>query len=394
MDKRKTILFVDDERAVLRSLYRLFRERDYDIFLADNGDEALRIFANKDVDLVVADMRMPNMNGHQLLRKVKEQYPLVMRLILSGYSQEQEIFKSLLDGSARMYVLKPWDNETMVRIVDNIFNIRDILGQTELLSAIHRMSKLPTLPAIYERFCKMIDRDAEAREIAGMIELDHATAAQVLHMANSAFFGLKTGSVQHAIVYLGLRVIKDIILASTILDANGFRDRRALERKELLWRHASLCNRMTAMLAQRLLHKKLPDEWASAGLLHDVGKVILLKEFGEDYLNFLANTEVLDGQELQLLETNAFGVSHEALGGYLLNLWGLPYPIVEACMFHRNPLEAPVINRELVCLVHLANYYSWQKIMPSGKVYLDERVFAELRIQQGECERIVAEISP
>lgn len=393
MDQKRTILFVDDERAVLRSLYRMFRERGYEIFLADNGEDALKVFANNDVDLVVADMRMPNMNGHQLLRKVKERHPGVMRLILSGYAQEQEIFKSLLDGSARMYVLKPWDNATLLQIVENIFQIRDVLGKGDLLTRIQEMSTLPTLPAIYERFCQMIDRDAEAREIASMIELDQATAAQVLHMANSAFFGLKTGSIQHAIVYLGLRVIKDVILASTILDAKGAWDRQAADRKEMLWKHASLCNRMTSVLSQRMLQKKLPDEWASAGLLHDIGKVLLLKEFGQSYLDILRQTERMPEQSLEELEAEAFGVSHEAIGGYLLNWWGLPYPIVEACMFHRAPLDSPVINRELVCLVHLANYYSWKKIMPGMADELDERVFQELRIDRQECETVLEDVS-
>ena len=98
---KASILFVDDEKPILRSLRRLFQDAEYELFFVENGDAALRFLQLQRVDLVISDMRMPVMDGHQLLRRVKELYPQTMRLILSGFAEKNQVFTSLLDGSAR-----------------------------------------------------------------------------------------------------------------------------------------------------------------------------------------------------------------------------------------------------------------------------------------------------
>lgn len=388
----RRILFVDDERAILNSLYRLFHDRDYEIELVSSGKEALEFLEQNHVDLVISDMRMPYMNGHQFLFKVKEKYPDTMRLILSGYAQEQEIFRSLLDGSSKMYLLKPWDNEMLLQIVDYIFKLQSLLQERKLLDAIESMDNLPTLPEIYHKLCKMLDEDADIRQIAALIDRDQAIAAKVLQLANSAFCSVKTGSVQQAVSFLGLTIVKNIVIASSIFDPkNGGRAQSAF--LELLWSHSSLSNKLLLTISQELLHKKIPDDRASAGLLHDIGKVLLAKQYGNRFIELLLKSEQNDEPGLEELEFTTFGVTHQELGGYLLNWWQLPYPIVEAALFLHEPLEAPVVHRELVCLTHLANYYSWKRLRPGSKVHLEEGVFSFLGIDKADCERIVKEMT-
>lgn len=384
-----SLLFVDDEQPILRSLHRLFRETDHSCFFAESGKEALAVLEKNEIELIVSDMRMPGMNGHELLKIVKERYPGTMRLILSGYAQEQEIFRAIMDGSAKMYLLKPWNNENLLHTVDSILKSMEMLRNKKLLDKIEQMDRLPTLSSVYHRLCKMIEQEAEIKHLVPLIEGDPVIAGKVLQFANSAFVGIRTGSIQQAIAYLGLSVLKSIVLASSILDSSPT-DTATLVRQESLWKHASLTNKILLSFCSQLLKRKVPDEWAAAGLLHDIGKIVLLKQYNSQYLTLYGQLVESENMEFMERETEVFGISHPEIGGYLLNWWQLPYPIVEAALFHHMPLAAPVINKEVVSLVHLSDYYAWRAVKPADSLYLDSSVFELLGLRQEDCEKVAA----
>jgi DNA-binding NtrC family response regulator len=108
MNKRYHLLFVDDEERVLRSLKSLFR-RDYRVSLASSGAQALEILEQSPVDVIVSDQRMPKMNGNELLAKVHQQYPQVMRLLLTGYVDKDAIIDTINEGEIFRFISKPWD---------------------------------------------------------------------------------------------------------------------------------------------------------------------------------------------------------------------------------------------------------------------------------------------
>ncbi len=108
MTKRYRILFVDDEERVLRSLKSVFR-RDYDVFVASSGFDALEILAQEPIDVLVSDQRMPNMTGNELLSLVRQRYPRVVRLLLTGYVDKEAIIDTINEGEIFRYISKPWD---------------------------------------------------------------------------------------------------------------------------------------------------------------------------------------------------------------------------------------------------------------------------------------------
>lgn len=112
-----TILFVDDEANILSSLKRLFRPSGYRIFTAEGGAQGLEILARESVDLVVSDMRMPEMNGAQFLEKVREQWPETVRILLTGYAEIGATIDAINKGQIYRYVSKPWeDNDIMLTV--------------------------------------------------------------------------------------------------------------------------------------------------------------------------------------------------------------------------------------------------------------------------------------
>ena len=110
MEKR-TVLFVDDEEKILSSLKRSLLDEPYDTLFANSGKEALEILEQKKVHVLVTDMRMPEMLGIDLLRIVKEKYPNIVRIVLSGFTQITTLLTAVDQGDIYKYITKPWNLE-------------------------------------------------------------------------------------------------------------------------------------------------------------------------------------------------------------------------------------------------------------------------------------------
>lgn len=107
MEKR-TVLFVDDEEKLLRSLKRGLMDEPYETLFANSGKEAIEILKDNEVHVLVTDMRMPEMNGLDLLRIVKNEYPHIVRMVLSGYTQVSTLLTAINQGEVYKFITKPW----------------------------------------------------------------------------------------------------------------------------------------------------------------------------------------------------------------------------------------------------------------------------------------------
>ena len=109
--ENRTVLFVDDEEKLLKSLRRGFLDEPYKTLFATSGKEALEILKRNEVNVLVTDMRMPEMGGLELLKIVKEQYPHIVRMVLSGYTQVTTLLTAINQGEIYKYITKPWKLE-------------------------------------------------------------------------------------------------------------------------------------------------------------------------------------------------------------------------------------------------------------------------------------------
>lgn len=360
-----TIMFVDDEKQILRALNRLFMDSPYESVFMDSGEDGLAYMQHTPVNLVVSDIRMPGMNGFDFLRHVKEKHPTTMRVALSGYTDSRVIYKALEENVAKMYMFKPWDNRELLSTIDKMFQLEEVLKDKKIMDLINNLDDLPTIPDLYTRIKAMIQDDEDVDKIAKLIEADQASTAKILRIANSAFYGAKTGSITQAIMYIGLANVKTIVLSNVVFKTTGALGANV----KSLWRNATLTNRITNHLFHRITGKKIPNVFASAGLLHNIGMVVLISHFEKVYSEILKQGLVSD-EDYITLERQMMGVTHQELGGYLLNWWELPLPIVEAALYHHTPLDEKVINQELLCVIHLANACAWQIMGESRKVGL------------------------
>lgn len=133
-EKQGRILIVDDEEAVRQALTRLLR-RQYDIEVAENGVKALEILEQQTFDLVISDMRMPEMNGAELLSQCFKRWPTMIRILLTGFSDLESAIKAVNEGNIYRYIAKPWDNDQLRQTIAEALELNRLRDTNSSLNA-------------------------------------------------------------------------------------------------------------------------------------------------------------------------------------------------------------------------------------------------------------------
>jgi HD-like signal output (HDOD) protein len=219
------------------------------------------------------------------------------------------------------------------------------------------LDRVPSIPSLYAEIVeKLQDPEVGADEIGEILLKDLAMTAKILKLVNSAFFGLgrEISNPADAVTYLGMDTIKCLVLS--IYAFSQFNNAKlGAFSIDALWKHSQ----RTAGVAREIARLedadlKVMDEAFVAGLLHDIGKLVLASNFPAEYDQVI---EASGGRTLALLEAEqkAFGANHAEIGGYLLGLWGLPVPVVEAIALHHHPVTCPCSVFGPLTAVHAAN---------------------------------------
>lgn len=353
----RRVLFVDDEPKVLQGLRRILRsERNhFETSFATSGREALSLLAKEHFDVVITDMKMPEMNGLQLLSEIKTLYPDIVRIILSGESDLNMTMKSV--SVSHQFLNKPCSPETLKSTILRTCRLSDFLKNDSLKKALTQIDTLPSVPSIYiEITDELQSPNASIQKVGKIISQDIALTSKILQLVNSAYFSLPRhiSSPEHAAVMLGLDIIRSLILVVQIFKKFELMD---MPNKffELLWAH----NVMTARIAKSIAKnesqdQKIIDNAFIAGLLHDSGKLILASSFPGRYRNILKKTQG-KWNRIWEIEEEILGITHAEVGAYLMELWGLPVSIIEALAFHHSPSMSGEIRFSPLTAVYIAN---------------------------------------
>ena len=356
---RKHILFVDDEPHLLAALQRSLRAQrgEWDMWFAGSGEEALRVMDETALDAVVSDMRMPGMNGAELLRLVASRQPLTIRMVLSGNSDDQAVLS--LVGTAHRFLAKPCDVSTLKTVLRRAFGLQDLLTDERLQAVVSALDSLPSLPALYQELNRKLQSpNATLREIGRLIAEDPPMTAKLLQVVNSAFFGVgrRITNPEDAATLVGLKTLKGMVLTAGIFrqfeTPDGTSDLLSPAR---LWHHSLAVGRIARdIAAAEGCDQATVDDALAAGLLHDIGLLVLAFRLPEAWkqVQALAASERVHHWEA---EQRIIGAAHNALGAYLLGLWGLPEAVVEAVGFNHRPMDAPVLEFGALAAVHVAD---------------------------------------
>jgi len=344
---KRSIVFVDDEENLLSGLRRLLRHKRevWDMRFAAGGAQALQMLDECPADVIVSDMKMPGMDGAQLLAEVRRRHPRTARMILSGHADRMSIISAV--GPTQQFLAKPCDTEVLLDAIERVLAISDLVTDEALRDLLGGVESLPKPPRIYEEMLAIAtDPNCRLDDVVRVIEHDLATSTEVLHLVNSAFFGLGAAvdSVARAVSLLGLETIQGLALAGAIF--------RAEQPEPVDVDAHELCLR-ALNVATRCRRYALADGWPNepvneaffAGLLCEVGLPVLDAAHPDPWSALSSSVLTVDASHdpwsLDAEQQVAFGCSMTRATAYLLGLWGFPEGVVAAIAEQPARLGSP-----------------------------------------------------
>lgn len=352
--QKHRILFVDDDPLVLRGFQRSLDDYcdNWEADFAPSGKEALKKLSEHPFDAIITDMHMPIMDGVQLLDAVSKMTPGVIRFVLSGNTSDIQILKST--HLVHQMIPKPCEMEKIYELVERACCLRDMLSSPQLLHIITGITSLPSVPRLYNQLLEQLQSEtASSQDVGNIIAQDAAMSAKILQLVNSAFFGISDNisSPQKAVTILGLNTIKSLVLGIQVFsEYQGQRDLPVSV--DAVWEHSLHVSSMAFTIARSLnLSSQEKEDARVSGILHDVGMLL-----GFQIPGFFQNVKFnKKGHTFIESEYRFLGTSHAEMGGYLLGIWGLPHPIVEAVTFHHLPGIQMIAKPGLVTSLYIAN---------------------------------------
>lgn len=349
---------MDDEPNVLEGLRRMLHpmRKEWEMAFTESGQGALDLMAQEPFDVIMSDMRMPDMDGAALLSEVMRRHPQTVRFVLSGQSENETIYRSV--GTIHQFLAKPCDAEVLKASVERALALRDFLHNESLEALISRIADLPSLPEVYTKLTTELQSpDASIGTVGKIIGTDVAMTAKILQLANSAFFGIRrhVSSVTQAVSLLGLDTIKSLVLMVGVFSRASAARLPAGFSLDALWRHSMAVGACCQAISKAEdAGKEIASDACTAGLLHDLGILVLAANHTAAYGQIL---DLVRSKNLSLTkaEQAAFGCTHAQVGAYLLGIWGLPDSIVEAVAFHHYPSQCRARDFGPLAAVHAAN---------------------------------------
>jgi HD-like signal output (HDOD) protein len=381
------VLFVDDEPAVLEGLEnRLRRQRKkWKMTFACGVEEAMAALEAGRFEVIVSDVRMPGMDGAEFLLNVRQRWPHMVRLVLSGQSDREQMLRSL--PIAHQVLSKPCGLDTLQTAIERAYALDRFVAAPEVREALSNVTELPMLPRLYLRLSESLEDDAPSlRDLGAIVAEDVAVTARLLQVVNSAFFGLARPmvSAEDAAAYLGVNALRSLVLSVELFtrlaaksDLGGF----SLEALQAHSLHA-------ARAAHQLVTEPEAAKVAfSAAMVHDVGRLVLAASV-PDYYPAVRRAAEAGSRPLYAVEQEVHGFTHAQAGAYVLSLWGLPFPVVEAVAHHHEPSRSGEDAFGAVGAVHvgetIAHY--WEDAGSGGPAGRLER--ANARLDRVYLERV------
>ncbi|MDC0663769.1 response regulator [Marinobacter sp. SS21] len=136
-----TIALIDDEELILKSLNRLLRKTDWEVLPFADPADALERLADRAIDIVVSDYRMPQMTGVEFLNRFKEHHPDTLRIILSGQADMQGVLNAVNQSEVYRYMLKPWEDEELLHTLKTALRYNDLLRENAELAETVRIQR-------------------------------------------------------------------------------------------------------------------------------------------------------------------------------------------------------------------------------------------------------------
>lgn len=333
--------------------YKNHSQNSFTCMHAESIAQAKTIIAENNIDLVLATADLSDGSGTELHKYIVNNCNTIIRFLYSENSDKNIVYQSA--GYIHQFMNADCDPHQFINIVHNSFNLRTILSNNDLHARIAGITNLPSPPEIYNQLvAELQSDDPSIRNIADLIKNDISITAKMLHMVNSAYFGLSTHveNPLHAVHLLGIDTIQSMVLTAGVF--NLFTDPGIPGFSlDSIYTNSLAVGTSSRHLANAFgLITKHTEDALMAGMLHDIGKLIMLSYFPQE---FKKSVELASQKSIPLFEAEkeVIGVTDAEIGAHLLSLWGLPSSILEAIALHYTPKVTPAPMTNVLTAVHL-----------------------------------------
>lgn len=353
---KASVLFVDDDKNVLSGLRRSLRSQRsvWDMTFAHNALEAIELLDREQVDVIVSDMRMPDIDGAELLEQASHLCPGTIRFVLSGQSHRDKLLQVV--STAHQFHSKPCDSDSLVATINKSLQTKYSRSNGSLGHLALRIRSLPSQASSKIELDRVLSDPAlDTDDIFNVLKNDIGLTTKILQLVNSSFFDSRTRlkCLSKACHALGKELLHDLFYES---DAFQFAEPGTdLDRFVTRVSQHCIC---VAESAQKIAMLESDDtefhEVAFlSGLLHNVGKLVFASR--EDVPAFVGGSYDPTAEDIQQLEQRLFGVTHDWAGFALLHFWGFDSEIANVCLYHGRPAQSEVTNFGLLACVYVAD---------------------------------------
>jgi len=326
---------------------------------------ALSKLAEGPFDAIVTEMRMPGMDGAELLARVRDSHPGTMRIVLSGDAERDAMVRAV--STAHQYLSKPCHPEVLTSAIERVTVLAPHLTNPALRDVIGAVDRLPSLPSSFAALGRVVaSPTASLSDVARVVATDSAMAIKILQVANSAYFGVvqRKATLEAAISFLGLDLVKALALTTHVFSALGDSpvEGFSLERFQ---RGAIVAARLARSMVR---DPALAEEAFAAALVHDIGQVVLALGMPERYAEALWLARD-GGVPLHVAEQDTLDVAHPAVGAFLLGVWGLPLSIVDLTAHHHSPSVSASASPHVLPAVRVATALAGEALQGDTATY-------------------------
>ena len=222
---------------------------------------------------------------------------------------------------------------------------------------VKRIQQIPTLPIISQKILTVVgNENASFKELVRIIEKDQALAIKILKVANSAFYGFlsKISSLEHALVILGINEVKSIVLGFSVQNFFSHSESDAFDRTRF-WKHAIICSQVAKLLG-RHFNMRDDDSLFLAGLIHDIGKVVLDEYCHEEFLQIIEHVSS-NNSTFSQAEKEILGTTHYQIAATLLKQWKFPDKVIMQVLYHHAPWYDENYGTNSI-IIYLANVFT------------------------------------
>ncbi len=354
IEESPVLLVIDDEEEVLAAIKSLLRKIKITQYYFTSPSEAIRFMQNNKVDLILTDMKMPEISGRELLIEAKKYQPDAIKFMLSAHENKKEILDTLALGLASYYLFKPWDDFEFINLIEKYTNYYEKEGLKEVINYISSFSRFLLSGAQDKNLLAMLENEnLNINTLCTEIEKNPFLAAKLIQISNSVSFGAARSitSIKSAVLFIGLRHLKNLLISLSVL--KKFTEIIHPVYHDVIYEYWNRTNKRAKIASQISAewHVKVDtDLLFISTVLTDIGELYFLYTNAEKYKQYVEFVQTTNISRIEA-EEKFFIYSHTYVGGVLLNVWNFPEEIVSIVENHHKA----EVDNEIVRIIQLCD---------------------------------------